>query len=91
MAINAPNPGTWLADMSLEVTTLRNVLQSLVNRNNYVAAMGGLTFLEAAIPNGIGLSAADAAVVQSQLGNLAALAGTAAPTIANSEPLWGGL
>jgi hypothetical protein len=98
MAVNSPNPGTFLVQMSAAVVALRNDFSTLVWMNAYITAMGGATFLEAASPNGIGLNSADAGVVVSTLGNLAALAaiynggtpGAALNYSANSEPLWGG-
>jgi hypothetical protein len=99
MAVNAPNPGTFLAQISQAVVSLRNDFTTLQRLNNYIASMGGETFLEAAAPNGIGLSAPDAATVIAALGNLTNLASSyagGAPAAqldyqANSEPLWGGM
>lgn len=98
MAVNAPNPGSFLGQISQAVVNIRNDFQTLVNLNNYITAMGGETFLTTAFPNGIGLTAPDAAVVISALGNLNNVAtgyngGAPAPQLnyqANSQPLWGG-
>jgi hypothetical protein len=98
MAVNAPNPGAFLQQISQAVVNLRNDFTTLTRLNNYITAMGGATFLEAAYPNGIGMATADAAVVISTLGNLTTLGtgytgGAPAPQLdyqSNSEPLWGG-
>jgi len=98
MAVNVPNPGLFLSQISGAVVSLRNDFTTLQRLNNYITAMGGAEFLEAATPNGMGMAPADAAVVVSTLGNLTALAsayagGAQAQQLdyqANSEPLWGG-
>jgi hypothetical protein len=98
MAVNVPNPGNYLAQISTNVVGLRNNFAAIVNQLAYIDSMGGATFLEAAYPAGMGLAAGDAAVVLSTLGNLAALAavynggapGAALNYSANSQPLWGG-
>lgn len=98
MAVNAPNPGLFLGQISTAVVNLRNNFATITNLNAYITAMGGATFLTAAAPNGIGLSVGDANTVVSTLGNLAALAavynggqpGAALNYAANSEPLWSG-
>lgn len=94
MTINAPNPGNYQQNLSLIAVGLRNAFQAIIIQNDYLTAQGGATFLTTVI----GLSTADAAVVVSTLGNLAALAaiyaggtpGAALNYQANSEPLWGG-
>lgn len=98
MAVNVPNPGLFMQQISQAVVSLRNDFTTLQRLNNYIDSMGGETFLEAAAPNGMGLVPADAAVVVSTLGNLTALAaayagGAPAQQLdyqSNSEPLWGG-
>lgn len=98
MAVNAPNPGSFLGQISQAVVGLRNDFQTIANLESYINSMGGTTFLEAAFPAGIGMSPVDAAVVISTLGNLAALEavytggqpGAALDYRSNSEPLWGG-
>lgn len=98
MAVNAPNPGIFLAQITQAVVNLRNDFQTIANLNAYIGAMGGATFLTTAQPNGIGMTTGDAAVVTSTLGNLAALAaaynggtpGAALNYATNSQPLWGG-
>jgi hypothetical protein len=99
MAVNAPNPGLFLNQITQAVVSLRNDFNTLVWLNSYITSMGGATFLEAASPNGIAMDSADAEIVVSTLGNLAALAavyngGQAGSTLnyqSNSEPLWGGV
>jgi hypothetical protein len=98
MAVNAPNPGIFLAQITQVVVNLRNDFNTIMWMNAYISAMGGTTFLTTAAPNGIGMSTGDAAVVIATLGNLAALAavyngGTQGATLnysTNSQPLWGG-
>lgn len=95
MAVNTPNPGTFGGTISQVVVNLRNDFQSIVNLNNYVTAMGGVTFLQ----NSEGMSVNDAAMVVAVLGNLATLAtvyhgatpGATFDYSTNSQQLWGGM
>jgi hypothetical protein len=89
MAVNVPNPGLYLGNLSSHITALRNAYQTVLNDNAYIAAMGGATFLEAASPNGLALASGDASAIVAALGNLAASnLGTA---LTDSETLWGGM
>lgn len=98
MAINAPNVTDFLNSLTRTIVNIRDDFDRLVNLNNYITAAGGANFLTAAAPNGMGMSAADAATVVSTLGNLAALAGhynggAQAPALnyrGNSQALWSG-
>lgn len=94
MAVNVPNPGNFLQATGAELTELRDIFAKLVNRNDYIASMGGATFLTGQM----GLTAPDAAALVATLGNHANLAthytgGAQAPALnyrANGEPFWGG-
>lgn len=98
MAVNVPNQGIFVQQLTQAVISIRNDFQAIVNLNGYVTSMGGATFLTAAAPNGIGLGSSDASAIVATLGNLAALAaayngGSPAPQLnysANSEPFWAG-
>lgn len=93
MAINVPNAGTYLQDISQRTANLRDAFQGdkgIVNANNYVVAMGGTVFLTALPPNGIGMSAGDAATLVAALGNLANQPALVT-ALQNSETCWGGL
>jgi hypothetical protein len=98
MAVNVPNPGIYLTQLGAELTALRDAFDKLVNSNAYIASMGGSTFLQAAVPNGLGMSSGDAAALIATLGNHTALAtqyngGAQAPALnyrANGEPFWSG-
>jgi hypothetical protein len=81
------------AQVTAMCLALRNDFQNVLNFSGWLAAIGGAAFLES-----IGFTAADAAVVVSTVGNLAALAavyqggapGAALNYSANGEILWGG-
>lgn len=98
MAVNVPNPGSYLSQIGQNFVNVRDNLQALVTANNYVAAMGGTAFLEAAPPNGLGMSPADAPAFIAALGNHATFAtiyqggqpGAALNYLANAEPFTGG-
>jgi hypothetical protein len=98
MAVNVPNPGNYQQQLGQQITALRDAFDALVNSNAYIGSMGGATFLTAAAPNGLGMSAGDAAALIATLGNHSNLAaqyngGAQAPTLnyrANGEPFWGG-
>lgn len=94
MAVNVPNPGNFLLDIGAKLTALRDDFTKLVEKNDYIASMGGATFLTGQM----GLTAPDAAALVATLGNHANLAtqytgGAQAPALnyrANGEPFWGG-
>jgi hypothetical protein len=94
MTVNAPNPGSFQAQLTAAVVGLRNNFQEIQNLEDYITSQGGATFLQ----NIIGLSPADAAVVTSTFANLAALnvaynGGSGLPVLnykENSNLLWGG-
>jgi hypothetical protein len=98
MTANVPNPGSYLSAIGNDLTNLRDVLRSLVDKNSYILSNGGIAFLEAPVPNGLGMSAPDATALIATLGNMAnlsAYANGAVATqtlnfIANGEPFWGG-
>lgn len=98
MATNVPNPGSYLASIGNLFTDIRDNMRAVQDQANYIASMGGTAFLEAAYPNGLGMSATDAAALIASLGNMSAVAtgyqgGTPAPQLnyqANTEPFWGG-
>lgn len=69
MAANVPNPALFLQRTAEQLTALRDDFARLANRADYVAAMGGATFLTAAAPNGLGLGAGDAAALVAALNN----------------------
>lgn len=96
MSVNPPNPAAYQAQISLNVVTLRNAFQALVNMNAYITASGGAAFLTSQIA----MSAADAATTISTLGNLntlasvyngAAIQATEFNYNENGEALWGGI
>lgn len=98
MAVNVPNAGSYLGQVSQEIVNVRDAFQAILNTNAYIGAMGGAAFLTAAAPNGLGMSAQDAAALLAAVGNHAALAaiylggqpGAALNYFANGEPFWGG-
>jgi hypothetical protein len=93
MAINVPNAGNYLSDISQKIAALRDAFQGsqgIVNANNYLVAMGGTAFLTALPPNGIGMSGPDASALVAALGNLATQPALVS-ALANSETAWGGL
>lgn len=48
MAVNVPNPGTYFSTVGQHLVALREALNDLVQDGEYLNAMGGATFLEAA-------------------------------------------
>lgn len=93
MAINVPNAGSYLSETSQRIATLRDAFQGsqgIVNSNSYLTSMGGAAFLTALPPNGIGMSAGDAATLVAALGNLANQPALVT-ALTNSESCWGGL
>lgn len=98
MAANVPNPGNYLASIGILFTNIRDGMAQCQYQSQYIASMGGQAFLEAAYPNGLGMSATDAAALIASLGNMSTLAtayqgGPQAPQLnyeANTQPFWGG-
>jgi hypothetical protein len=98
MATNVPNPGTYLASISVILTGVRDLMQQVIDQNGYIASMGGVTFLTAPSPDGLGMTTADANALIATMGNHTAVAtgyhgGTPAPQLdykANGSPFWGG-
>lgn len=99
MAANVPNPAVYLNQIANIYTQIRDFFQNCQDQSGYIASMGGATFLTTPVPNGLGMSAADANALIASLGNMSALAihyqgGPQAPALnykANTEPFWGGL
>jgi hypothetical protein len=90
MTVNAPNPGIYQAQLGAHCVALREALQDLINDAEYLASMGGVTFLEAAP---FSLSAADAQTIMSTVGAVLPTNGTVAALqtfITSTQPLWGG-
>jgi hypothetical protein len=90
MAVNVPNPGSYMGLLGGHCTAFRDALNNLINDAAYLQSMGGATFLEAAPFN---LSPTDAAVVMSTIGVVTPTNTTVVTLqafIASTEPLWGG-
>lgn len=68
MAVNVPNPGVYMVQLGQHLVNLREALNDLVQDGQYLNAMGGAAFLQAAVPNGIGLAPADATAVAASIG-----------------------
>lgn len=90
MAVNLPNPGTYLAQLGNDVVMFRDALQRLLNDAAYLASIGGVTALEAPP---FSLSAADAQLIMSTVGGVT----PSNPVVVSiegfltaTEPLWGG-
>jgi hypothetical protein len=94
MAANVPNSGQFLQDIGTRLTALRDDFQRLVDKNDYVASMGGSSFLV----NTLGMTQQDADALVATLGNHKNLSvhyngGAQAPAMnyrANGQPFWGG-
>lgn len=69
MAVNVPNPGSYLSQLGQHVVDLQSAIDNLVADGTYLNAMGGAAFLEAAPFN---LSAGDAALIESTIGAVTA-------------------
>ena len=99
MAANVPVSATYLNEIAIMFTTIRNRMQECQDQSGYIASMGGVTFLTTAPPNGLGLTAPDANALIASLGNMSGLAthyqgGPQAPALdykSNTKPFWGGL
>jgi hypothetical protein len=98
MAVNVPNPGNYLSDIGTLLTGIRDRMNQVQQQNEYIASMGGETFLTTAYPDGLGMTAPDATALIATLGNHNNLAlqyqgGPVAPQMdyeANGQPFWGG-
>jgi hypothetical protein len=99
MAANVPVTESYLQEIALLYTTIRNRMQECQDQSGYIASMGGATFLTTPQPNGLGMAPADANALIASLGNHATLAtmyqgGPQAPAMnykANGQPFWGGM
>lgn len=90
MAINVPNPGAFESQLGQHITQFRDALQALINDAEYLTAMGGATFLEAAP---FSMAAADAQMVMGTVGVITPNNATVASLqafLATTQPLWGG-
>jgi hypothetical protein len=65
MAVNVPNPGSYLAQLGNDLVALRIAINNLVRDAEYLNAMGGAAFLEAAP---FSLSTTDAANIANVIG-----------------------
>lgn len=89
MAVNVPEPTSYLTNLGQVITTLRNAFsgnEGIVNANEYLSAMGGAAFLQAAP---FSLTAQDAAAVVAAVGNLANQPALVT-ALNNSQTIWGG-
>lgn len=98
MATNVPNPGTYLADIGALLTGVRDNFAKLVDQRAYIASMGGVPFLTAAYPDGLGMTPDDADALIATLDqhndlNTGYTGGQPAPQLDykdNGSPFWGG-
>lgn len=93
MAVNVPNPGIYQQGLGQHIVQFRDALQRLLNDAAYLNQMGGLAFLQAAQPNGMGLSAADAQIIQNAIGVVTPGNATVIAIqnyLVTTEGLWGG-
>lgn len=67
MSVNIPNPGSYLAQLGNDLVALRVAINNLVRDAEYVNAMGGAAFFEAAPFN---LSTADATALANTIGSV---------------------
>jgi hypothetical protein len=65
MAVNVPNPGSYLATIGQHLVNLREAINDLVQDGAYINAMGGAAFLSAAPMN---IDAADAQFIANNIG-----------------------
>lgn len=65
MAVNVPNPGSYLSQLGQHLVNLREALNDLVQDAEYLNAIGGTAFLEGAPFN---LTAADAQLIMNTVG-----------------------
>jgi hypothetical protein len=90
MAVNLPNPGTFLGQLGDDCTTFRDALQRLINDAAYLTAIGGAATLEAAP---FSLSSADATAIMNTIGSVTGTNATVEQIqafIASTEFIWGG-
>jgi hypothetical protein len=98
MATNVPNPGTFFTDISTSLTGVRDGLAGLLKQRAYISAMGGVNFLTAAPPDGLGMTVADADALIATLDqhndvHTGYTGGTPAPQLDyqdNAAAFWGG-
>jgi hypothetical protein len=67
LAVNVPNPATYLANLGQHLVNLRSAINALVQDGEYLNAMGGAAFLEAAP---FSLDTTDAAFIASNIGSV---------------------
>jgi hypothetical protein len=99
MAVNVPNPGSYLGNIAIWLTGVRDNLNHLVDQRDYINTMGGEAFLTTAYPDGLGMAQADADALIAVLNQHADLdtgyeGGTPAPELnyrENSSAFWGGM
>ena len=65
MAVNTPNPGSYIGQLGNHLVALREAINDLVQDATYLNAMGGATFLEAAP---FSMNATDAQFVATTIG-----------------------
>ena len=59
--INTPNPGNYMQSLTQDVVNIRVAFDAILDAESYLTVIGGVTYLETAMPNGPGLTAGDAA------------------------------
>lgn len=99
MAANVPTSATYLGQIAIIYTNIRDEFQQCQDQSGYIASMGGVTFLTTAAPNGLAMATVDANALIASLGNMSALGvqyqgGAQAPALnykSNTEPFWGGM
>lgn len=77
MAVNVPNPGNYTAQLGQHLVALREAINDLVQDGQYLNAMGGAAFLEAAPFN----------MIQADANNIAAIIGAVTPQNATVQAI----
>jgi hypothetical protein len=98
MPVNVPVPATYLSYVGSIFSQIRDRFADVVDQRAYINAMGGLTFLTAAPPDGLGMAQADASALIAALDqhndlNTGYTGGAPAPQLDyrdNASPFWGG-
>lgn len=93
MAVNVPQSAGYQQQLGFHCTQFRNALQQIMNDAAWLNSMGGATFLEAAAPNGLGLSTADATAIMTAIGVVTPQNATVQSIqawLATTQFLWGG-
>jgi hypothetical protein len=99
MSSNVPNPGAFEQQVGQQFADVRDSLLVISRQHDYIISMGGVAFMTAQPPNGLGMASADAQALLAALGNHAAVTtgyngGPAAPVLdyrLNAAPFWGGI